>query len=201
MLAHKNFTRVFWLTFLTTGMAFLPLFSDEAFAQENCQAQLAQAEKEYTNGRFDEAVTLLTPCVNKGKLSAADEQRAYKLLGLAYLGKDYVDQAKNAIRKLLELVPGYEPDPDQDPPPYTNMVREVKKELQAKQPEKKPETPTPVQKEPEIKQKKGGGTKWILIGGGVVVAGVGAALALGGGGGGGTQRPPLQQLPTPPSLP
>jgi tetratricopeptide (TPR) repeat protein len=198
MLTHKTIAQTFALALMGL-LLFLPFPPDLAQAQEDCRAKLTQAENAYTNGRFDEAIDLLSECVNKDKLSRADEQRALKLLGLAFLGKDYVDQAKNTIRKLLELVPGYEPDPDQDPPIFTNMVKQMKEETRRKEPEKKPLEPTP--KKAEVKKK--GGAKWLLIGGLVVAAGGGAALALGGGGGGGTTPPPptSQSLPTPPPLP
>jgi tetratricopeptide (TPR) repeat protein len=198
MLTHKIITRTFALALMGL-LFFLSLSAEVAQAQEDCPAKLTQAENAYTNGRFDEAIDLLSECVNKGKLSRAEEQRALKLLGLAFLAKDYVEQAKNTIQKLLELVPGYEPDPDQDPPVFTNMVKQMKEEARRKEQEKKPLEPAP--KQPEVK-KKGGGRKLLLIGGAAAV-GIGAALALGGGGGGGTMPPPStnQTLPTPPPLP
>jgi len=196
MLTHKTITRTFALALMGL-LLFLPLSVEVVQAQQDCPAKLQQAESEYTNGRFDEAIDLLSECVNKGKLSRAEEQRALKLLGLAFLAKDYVDQAKNTIRKLLELVPGYEPDPDQDPPVFTNMIKQMKEEARRKEQEKKPVEPAP--KKTEVK-KKGDGAKWLLIGGLVVAAGGGAVLALGGGGGGGTTPPP-PVLPEPPRLP
>jgi len=196
MSTQKNFVRVILLVLAFLGASFFPPFaSDEAQAQDDCKTKLNQAQTAYTNGRLDEAIELLSDCVNKGKLSTDDEQRALKLLGFAYLAKDYVDQAKTTIQKLLELVPAYEPDPAQDPPAFTNMVKEMKKEKAAPGPEKPPaETTTP-----PVRKKKS--KTWLFVGGGAVVAGGVAALVLGGGGGGGVVPPPTTSLPTPPPLP
>jgi len=171
-------------------VALLILLGSTPFApaQEKCVEQIAKAEQAYTNGNFDEAITLLTVCLEAGQLNAAEKQRVYKLLGLAYIGKDYVDQARTAIRKLLELVPKYEPDPTQDPPGFSNMVQEIKKDIEAQKQQKKPAA-----------GKKGKSKKWLWIGGGVAV-GVGAAVALSGGGGN-DGPPPSRLLPVPPDVP
>jgi len=195
MSTQKKIRRRVIRTSLLTGLVLLlPLAAGLAQAQQkdDCQAQLFQAENEYRSGGFDKALTLINDCLNKGNPTEADRQRALKLQILVYIAKDYIEQAKVAINKLLDLVPNYEPDPAQDKPEYINIFEQVKQERN------KPEPPAPIK---EVKQKKGGGAKWLLIGGGVVVAGVGAALALGGGG---TTPPPpggVTTLPTPPPLP
>ncbi|HMB93612.1 MAG TPA: FlgD immunoglobulin-like domain containing protein, partial [Rhodothermales bacterium] len=88
---------------------------------------------------------------------------------------------------LLRVAPDYEPDRDQDPPPFIDLVSEVKREIR-QAPRREPE-------EPGVAAKEGGGvSKWLLIGGGVVLAGaVAVLLASGGGddddGGGGIPQP------------
>ena len=178
-------------------LLFLPLSVEVVQAQQDCPAKLQQAESEYTNGRFDAALDLVNECLNEGNPSEADRQRALKLQILIYIAKDYIEQAKIAINKLLDLVPMYQPDPDQDQPAFVQIFERVKSERQQRQ------TGVPGEQKPqkEVKSKKGGGAKWLLIGGGVLVAGAGAALALGGGGSGTPPPPPSQSLPTPPPLP
>jgi len=173
-----------WLAALILLLGFVRL----ATAQDKCLEQMIQAEKEYTNGNFDAAISLVTACLEAGALNQAEKQRAYKLLGLSYIAKDYVEQAKTAIWNLLDLVPKYEPDPAQDPPGFSNMVQEMKKEIAAKKEQKKPEAG------------KKGGKKWLWIGGGVAVAGV-AVVALSGGGGDTTTPPASRLLPGPPAIP
>jgi len=200
MSTPKRMKRMTVLAPAFMGLLFAMLLApDLAPAQDDCQAKLQKAEEEFTNARFDEAIALLTGCLEKNAFaSPADKQRAYRLLGLSYLGKDYIEQAKSAINKLLDLMPLYKPDPEQDPPAYIQIFEKVKSEREQR------EAGTSGKKEPtkEVKPKKGSSAKWLLIGGGVVVAGVGAAVALGGGGG--TSAPPVvppTPLPTPPPLP
>jgi len=195
MSMQKNFVRVVLLVLILLGAPFFnPFANDTAQAQDDCKTKFTRAETAFNNGRLDETIDLLSDCVYKGKLAPADEQRAIKLLSFSYLAKDYVDQAKNTIRKLLELVPSYEPDPNQDPPDFARMVKEVKTEMTAPGPGEPPAETTPA-----VKKKKS--KTWLFVGGGAVVAGGVAALALGGGGGGGPVTPPPTPLPMPPPLP
>jgi hypothetical protein len=174
-------------------------------AQDDCTTLLNSAEQKYFAGQFDEAIDGATSCLSRENLSEAEKLRGYRIVSLAYIAKGYQDQAKNAVQKLLELVPNYEPDPDQELPQFINLVKTVKQGIEdMRKQQEQPRRAGPESKPPDKKEvsgKKGGGTKWILIGGGVVVAGVGAALALGGGGGGGPTTTPPPQLPTPPPLP
>jgi len=200
MLTARFSLRAAGLALLLMSVVFVSSFTN-APAQENCKTQLQQAEKAYDNGRFDETIALLDPCLKRGEFDETDKKYAYRLLSLTYLSKNYVDQAKESIRKLLELVPAFEPDPEQDPPTFTNMVKEMKREIRPTQPEPAPIIPDQPESQPKEVKKKGGGAKWLLIGGGVAVLGAGAAVALGGKGG--TTPPPSvnNQLPTPPPLP
>jgi hypothetical protein len=195
MSTQKNFLRVILLVLALLGAPFFNPFADDAAqAQDDCKTKFTRAETAFNNGRLDETIDLLSDCVYKGKLAPAEEQRAIKLLSFSYLAKDYVDQAKNTIRKLLELVPSYEPDPNQDPPDFARMVKEVKTEMTAPGAAESPAEKTT----PPVKKKKS--KTWLFVGGGAVVAGGVAALALGGGGGGGPVPQPTP-LPTPPPLP
>jgi len=194
MSMQKNFVRVILLALALLGAPLFNPFGGDAAAQaqDDCQARLTRAETAFTNGRLEETIDLLLNCVYKGKLGKPEEERAIKLLSFSYLAKDYIDQAKSTIRKLLELVPNYEPDPNQDPPDFTKMVQEVKKEITGPGPIEPPVETPPVEK----KKSK----TWLIVGGGAVVIGGVAALALGGGGGG-VVPPPPTSLPLPPPLP
>ena len=164
-----------------------------SMAQDKCTKQLVEAEQKYYAGRFDETIGLAMQCVNSSDITEADKLQAYRLIGLAYIAKDYLEQARAAVKKLLELFPTYEPDPDQDPPPFTNMVKEMKLALEAEEEKRGPAVP----KEPEV-QKRGRGKTWLFIGGGVV-AGVVAVLVAGSGGNGDGNGP--KPLPFPPDPP
>jgi tetratricopeptide (TPR) repeat protein len=173
-----------------------------AQAQPSCDTELNDAENKYYAGRFDEAIDLVDRCLAKTGLTDATLLRAYRLKALAYQAKDYLFQAQNAIKRLLELVPTYEPNPEQEPPQYIELVRRVKEELKKAEQAQKPAQPQQSEQPTTTpSKKKGGATKWLLIGGGVGVAAIAAVALSGGGGGNGNGTVTPQPLPTPPDLP
>lgn len=96
--------------------------------QDNCKSELKEAEEKYNIGFFSEALEILNACLNKSNLSQEEKLSAYRLQALAYLAKDLQYLAKRSIQKILELEPNYEPDPIQDPPSFTQLVEEAKKQ-------------------------------------------------------------------------
>ncbi len=175
-----------------------------AQSQDKCGDILKQAESKYEEGLLDETITLVNRCLDQKGLSLEESENAYKLLGKAYHAKGLLVQSKENLKKLLELIPNWRPNPDLETPSFVNLAEEVIKEMEAQKPPPPKTEPAEPKKEaekpvvPAQPRKKGGSTKWFLIGGGAVAAGVAVALAGGGGGGGGNGG---QQLPTPPVLP
>lgn len=167
----------------------LPVLLDpgsQAMAQD-CASELADADQAYTFGRFDEAITLLDRCLDRDDATSQERQQAHRLLALNYIGKDDPGSARENVEALLRLNPDYQPDPEQDPPPFVEMVEEARREVA--RPPQREETP-------EVEDEGGGGgvSKILLIGGGVALAAVAAVLLAGGGGddkgGGGMEEPP-----------
>ncbi len=205
---------VIW-AFLFT-ISYNPLI--HSWAQEKCETALADAEKQYNDGRLDDVMKTLESCLPVG-LKNEDKSKAYRLLGLTYMAKDYLEQAKQSIQKLLELAPNWQPDPDQDPPPFTRMVEEVRKEMKEEQKEAVPEKPVeqPQEKPIEIEKpreepvtvpaqpQKRGSKKFLWIGIGAAALSGGLIAAFAGGGGGGNGGPPItggpDRLPDPPGGP
>lgn len=178
-------------------------FSGEIKAQtqdENCEQRLNQAEQRYNTGLFDEAEKLIEDCLQTGNMDREQKLRAYRLLGLTYIAKDFEKEARDAVTKLLEMVPNYKPDPVQDPPPFRTLVEEVREQeqqqqtqtqtAQAQQDQTGGDLEQIVQDEQQQQKKK----KRLLytIGGAVVgVAVIATVIVLGGGGGeGGFPMPP-----------
>jgi len=170
---------------------------------EECEEDIKQAEAYYKKGDFNNAIVTLIVCLSNPGLSKQQQLTAYRWLGLAYLAKDYEKDAREAISKLIELVPEYEPDPVEDPPPFTEMVRAIKKEMNI-QPAEPPATQKPPKSQPPTtqppgqlpsQQDDGGGIgKWLLLGGGALVAGGVGFLVLSGRGNGDDEilgRPPI----------
>ncbi len=161
--------------------------ASEARAQDACAKELTEAEEAYTRGRFDEAIGHLNQCLEKRRVSEEERERAYRLMGLSFIGKDVLGEARASVRKLLELVPNYQPDPALDPPPFVRMIEDVRGEIAASE-----KAPPPVTQEPAASQntrKRGGPGTWLLVGGGALLAGA-AAVLLAGSGGGGDDGPP-----------
>ncbi len=160
----------------------LAVWVPEALAQQqNCTDKLAQAEKMYTEVQPEEAIALLTGCMETNEFTEEERQRAYRLLALSYISNEQFDEARDAVRDLLEFAPDYQVDPVQDPPVFVTMIEEIRR----------PITPPAVAEQP--KQKRGI-SKWLLIGGGAVAVGVLAAVLSGG-------EPPIVEPPPPMGLP
>ena len=94
---------------------------------------------------------------------------------LSYLAEDFDNEARVAVKKLLDLNPNFEPDPTQNDARFIKQVEE-EKEIRA--------------------QKKSKRKKWFFIGGGVVLAWVTTAIITAVGGG-----TPRERLPDPPVFP
>ncbi len=191
MLTSKRMCLLIWLVLALSGTP-LPgaLTIRPAQAQQKCAAELAEAEKKYLEGRLDEAIASAARCLEKGNLALAESEQAHKLLGKAYYAKGLLDQARENLRKLLELIPNWRPDPETDAPAFRRLAEEVIQEVEQ-------ERQIQQQKQEQRQEpKRGRSKKWLWIGGGGAVA-VGAAVFLlsnkneAGNG----------RLPNPPNLP
>jgi len=156
-----------------------------------CSEELAKAEQSYHKGQFEEAIALLEGCLDKPDLPRAERRAAYRLLGLTYLAQDFRDKARTAVKQLLQLVPDYQPDLDQDPPPFVSMVNDVRAELSTA-----PAIPAPVSK-PHRKPIK----KILIIAGTILTGGLLAVVLSGGGNEPTAQGPGATTISPPPDLP
>lgn len=160
-------------------------------AQANCDEAFLQAEEAYRAGEFSSAITALAPCVDRYRAGTEQDQGAHRLLALAYLRSDQIEEARLVIVELFARNPRYEADPVVDPPAFVSLVNLVREEVGV-----------------ESRAEGGGGgggvdrpvwyrspRTWLYAAGGLVV-GTAAILAIGGGGGGGSNS-----LPPPPAWP
>ncbi len=97
----------------------------KVLAQTACSLALAEANKDYQIGSFDQVIVLLTPCIQNG-FSTREKIQAYQLLAKTYLATDYFIEAADAVKQLLKLDENYEPNLF-DPPQFSKLVREVKR--------------------------------------------------------------------------
>jgi len=170
-----------------------------------CEQELQRAEESYGKGKFNDTILILADCLNKPTLSEEQQLKIYRLLGLAYLGQDYENDARNAIERLLNLVPDYNVDPTQDPPSFTKMVEEL---MRGRIEQNQFISPLDTTAAPEIdeekmttpeltfdEQKKNANKMWFIAGGAGVIGGVAAFFLMNNG-----QASPTA-LDAPPDMP
>lgn len=167
---------------LVAALVIYPISGALAQTTRACDEKLKEAEKKFYDGFFDEAIDLLNQCLAEKEISTQERAKAHELFAKTYLGKDYIDQAKSAIQKLLELVPTYSANPERDTPTFVDLVQQVKSEKG----EEKKEEGRPCYK-----------NTWVWIGVGVVVVGIVLIAVLSGGEDDEKPKP----LPDPPVLP
>ena len=92
-------------------------------------AQLTEATNAYNNADFDQAITLFAAVINNDELSREDHKAALQFLGRAYIAKRNDEQAREAMKTLVELEPPIiELDPDIEPPPLMRLYYDVRKQ-------------------------------------------------------------------------
>ena len=206
------------------GMLALILFYATAHAQDlpPCDQALARAETEYFEGRFDQAIVFIERCLERNAFDGTAKHQAFALLSKIYQAKGLEEQAMDALRELMTLVPTYRPNTATEPPAFVELVDRVRQQMAEAEPPEKQGALEPATEEPDPEvaivqpqdeeplppvaerappPEKKGFTKWLLIGGGVAVAGVAAILLTGGSSddpmppGGGTPLPPPPAFP------
>ena len=129
MLAIK---RVILLTNLL-GIFCAVMNSRITLAQDKCEMALTDAEKLYAAGRFRSTVELLKPCL-PDNVPPIHRERAYRLLALACIEEDYVEEAKVAINEILKRNCNYTGESAQDPKRYLDLLAEVKAQKSCSRP-------------------------------------------------------------------
>lgn len=94
-----------------------------------CDSLLAAAERHYVNQDFDRAEPLTTECLARRDVTDAAAIAAHRLRALIYLRQDDLEDAKQAVIRLLGVSFDYEPDPVQDLPAYVALVHSIKEQL------------------------------------------------------------------------
>lgn len=184
--------RLLPVALLLGGTLLLGLPPAQAQTSSVCDRALAAADDQYRDAAYDEALRLVSACLNQSDRSQEQSVEAYRLLALIHLKRDELDRAREAVVNLLGLNPSYTPDPVVSPPSYVSLVTVVKDDLKSRvAADSAAATP---RRKPFFRRT---GT-WITIGGLLVGGGVAAAVASGGGS---SSDSPPQSLPLPPTVP
>ena len=107
---------------------FLPLADTSSAQTLSSDSLIGQARKSYFEGDFDQAIALIKTCLQETTPDSLGLQEAYKILAQAYLAKNFNNAAKEVVVKLLAVDPHYSPTIEQEPPPFVNLVEQVKQE-------------------------------------------------------------------------
>ncbi len=103
---------------------------------QSCANGLTEARNQLFLGAFDQATALIQPCIDADAYgSVEDLVQAYELLANVYIAINDEAQAREAISRLLEAAPNYQPDADQSRSDYVFLVNEMRAAL-------KPTTPS-----------------------------------------------------------
>lgn len=167
---YRNVTAII-IGFIVFAFVLPTLTPIMAQTQNVCDEKIKQAEQKFYDGLFDDAIAILNNCLKESSVTKQERARAHELLAKVYLGKDYQEQAENAIRKLLELVPSYTPNPDKDTPTYVALVEKIR----AQQPQEKEE---PQATDEQKNDKAWYENTWVIVGASVAVVGAVVAVLL-----------------------
>lgn len=115
---------------LIFALIFEPLSGAMLLAQDKCETALANARRSYANGRYDQAIATLQPCLQSNRLPAVEQVGGFRLVALCYLSKDNRVSASNTVKQLLNFKRDYQPDAAQDPKAYVDLVKKTRKELE-----------------------------------------------------------------------
>jgi outer membrane receptor for ferrienterochelin and colicins len=132
------------------------------FSQGSCGAStITDAEKSYLVGKFGNTLNSLNGCLEREGFNIGQKENAYRILGWTYIALDSTLDARNAVKKLLNINPSYSIRTN-DPLLFANMVYEIRYGIEevlvtsvSKKPESIRETPSTVMviTEDDIKQR------------------------------------------------
>lgn len=147
----------------------------------SCDTSYTQAREAYLAANFETAEALLRPCAQQVALQDSVRARMYRLLSFVYLGQNDRAAARRAVESLLDLQPGYTPNPSEDRPDFVALVRKAKRARRTTA---------------DAEENDRRWVRWGLGAVAVTAAGTAAVLLLGdGGSGGGPESLPRPQPP------
>lgn len=108
-------------------LVILALLPVPAAAQRTCDPSvLDEASNAYDFGLFTRSFAILQPCLENGFQTRAHRAGAYRLIALSYVAMDSLSQAREWVRRLLDVDARYRPDPLTEPPIFVDYVRDLK---------------------------------------------------------------------------
>ena len=95
------------------------------YGQDNCAEALKKAQRSYNEGIIEKVESLLKPCMENG-FDTEQKLQALKLIMLANIYDEKVEQAEENMLKFLEIEPEYEVNPSSDPEEFATLFSTFK---------------------------------------------------------------------------
>jgi hypothetical protein len=89
----------------------------------NCADQLKKARRSYNEGIIEKVESILRPCLENG-FSDDEKLEAYKLIILANIYDEKIEEAEKNMLKFLHIEPEYEINPSTDPEEFAAMFND-----------------------------------------------------------------------------
>lgn len=152
-----------------------------AFAQDQdstCVDAISKAEQAYFNIKFDEAISILEPCVDQIELPN-ELQDAYLLLARVHFSTQNVSASQEAIHELLSVDDAYSLPPFL-PPPFIQFFNDIYAQYTQHFAIAEKLRPAPEYTPPSVWQKID--RHWYWVGGSLIAASAAAFLTNGDSG-------------------
>ncbi|MGQ9673314.1 MAG: tetratricopeptide repeat protein [Candidatus Aminicenantales bacterium] len=161
---HRSLIYFFLLSLILTLFCALPGAGQIQTGQEDPESLLVRADDFYSKGEYKKAVEDYLQVINLTE-NRLLRSRAWMGLSLCYFFDNEIENAKNALRRLLEIEPQKEISPLFYPQTFVDLFSDVKKEFGEKVKPEQPVVPpvtAPAQEKPLppvvplYKERKGG---------------------------------------------
>ena len=96
-----------------------------AQTKDQCSHQLISAEEEYRLGNWNESIALIEKCLAKPNLSVIEKGKAYRILSLVNIARRSEQEANNAVKNLLIMLPNYKIQPDRDLSSLQKLIYDI----------------------------------------------------------------------------
>ena len=118
---HLPLVFILLISFMAVVGMLFPAF---VMAQQCSDVTLGDAKKLYENGKFNEVIRMLNPCLDKG-FNEKQKVEAFRLLAMTYIAIDSNDRAAVETGFLLQISPTYEANLF-DPPAFIRLVNSTR---------------------------------------------------------------------------
>ncbi len=104
----------------------LALCLNSVLLGQDCETALEDALENHYQQHYEQVLGILRECPPENWVDKTSKILAYELLALTYSATDSIEAAGEAIHWLLDLQPGYTPQPPQYSTDFIKLVKTIK---------------------------------------------------------------------------